>query len=193
MSHLLDQFRFPNPIQAFHHLYPLPDELCTLMAQKLQNYFLCRPGFFNGLSPSFTEKFQFTFFDNNCQFFAANYPMISFESVEAYKTRKKSELAIRKIQQQSRDLLPSISRGRYSRRFDLAEETLFRTEFSDFFNAEGIQSARALREYQCGDLDTTILDLRQTSVLEGLELVEKDKKYLLVVNPLWVIVFPESG
>jgi hypothetical protein len=169
-----------------------------MMAQKLLNYFLCGPGFFNSLSPSFTKEFHLTLFDNQCRYFAANYPLIDFESVETYMTRKKSELVIREIQQQSRDLLPSIAQGRYSRKFDLAGETLFRREFSDFYNAEGIQSARALREYQCGDVDTTDLDLRQTSVLEGLELMNKEKKYkdksyLLVVKPLWVIVFPESG
>lgn len=185
---------YNNVSKIFHSLYPLPEELTTVMSHKLLKYFQCSPGYFNSFPPPFTEELTLkTLRNEECRLFAAIYPVISFEPLEAYLTRKKTERLIRKVQRQSRNLLPLISQWRYSRKFDVAEESRLRTGFADTYGMEGIQSARALFEYECGDLDTKNLESRQTSVLEGLELANTNEKHLIVIKPMWLLVFPESS
>jgi len=164
------------------------------MSYKLLKYFQCNPGYFNSFSPPFTEELTLkTLHNKGFRIFAAIYPVISFEPLEAYLTRKTAERLIRKFQRQRRNLLPLISRWRYSRKFDVAEESRLRAEFADTYTVEGVQSARALFEYECGDLDTRDLESRQTSVLEGLDLTNTNEKHLLVIKPMWLLVFPESS
>src|SRR6266496_5140411 len=100
------------------------------MSHKLLKYFQCNSGYFNRFSPPFTEELTLKTIPNReFRFFAAVYPVISLDPLEAYLTRKTAERLIRKFQHQRRNLLPLISQWRYSKKFDVTEESRVPTEF----------------------------------------------------------------
>lgn len=180
----------------FQALYPLPEEQVKRMAHKLLHRFQGNNGYHNVLPDPFADSFTQKSYDGrgiqDFRYFAAMYPVIEFEFVA--ESRKTAEKFITSMQQQSRKNFPAISQWRYSRKFDLAEESNLRAEvFQGDTCPERIQSARALFEYACGDHDTLRLDARQTSLLEGREAGLANRKRLLVVDPLWLLIFPESG
>jgi hypothetical protein len=184
--------------QMFQALYPLPEEQVKRMAHKLLHRFQGNNGYHNVLPDPFADSFTQKSYDGrgvrDFRYFAAMYPVIEFEFVADYKSRKMTEKFITSMQQQNRKNFPTISQWRYSRKFDVAEESNLRTEvFQSDTCPERIQSARALFEYACGDHDTLKLDARQTSLLEGHEARPTNGKRLLVVDPLWLLIFPESG
>jgi hypothetical protein len=97
------------------------------------------------------------------------------------------------LQTQNRSDFPAITQPRYCRRFDFRDESTIRDSgFQRDNPPEGIQSARGLFEYASGDHDTTKLDKRQTllSMDQG---ENSHSKHMLVVDNLWLIIFPESG
>lgn len=105
-----------------------------------------------------------------------------------------SERSISSVQRHSRDEYPAIGQYRYCRKFDFAGESQLLVDVSqDEDVPEKIQSARGLFEYACGEFDTLSLDRQQTSILEGDDNRGSRRSHLLVVDPLWVLVFPESS
>ncbi|KUJ16671.1 uncharacterized protein LY89DRAFT_684771 [Mollisia scopiformis] len=183
--------------EMFHSLYPLPEEQAKLMAHKLLHRLQGNSGYFNALPNPYTDSFTQKTYDGRSvrafQYFAALYPVIEFQFVDDYNNRKATEKFITSIQKQDLKGFPTISQGRYSRKFDLAEESKFRsTVLHGDTCPERIQSARALFEYACGDHDTLKLDARQTSLLGDFEASISIEKRLIVVDPLWILIFPES-
>jgi len=147
----------------------------------------------NPFADSFTQKTNDGRNIRDFRYFAALYPVIEFEFAADYERRKTTERFIASMQRQNRKNFPAISQWRYSRKFDLAEESHLRaTVFQGDTCPERIQSARALFEYACGDHNTLKLDARQTSLLEDCEAKNTNGKRLLVVDPLWILIFPES-
>lgn len=186
-----------NIMQIFHALYPLPEEEVKLMSYTLLQRFQANSGYHNVFPDPFADSFVQKAHDfRDFRYLAAMYPVIDFEFVLDYEKRKKSERFVTFMQQQTlRDSkgIPSISQWRYSRKFDFAEESTLRTEpFQSDSCAERFQSARALFEYACGDHDTIGLDCRQISV-ERNESKTPRQTHLLVVDPLWLIIFPDAG
>lgn len=182
--------------EIFHALYPLPEEEAKLMSHTLLQRFQANDGYHNVFPDPFADSFvQKTHDFRDFRYLAAMYPVIDFEFVLDYERRKKSERFVTLMQQQTlRDSkgIPAISQWRYSRKFDFAEESTLRTEsFQGDSCAERIQSARALFEYACGDHDTIGLDCRQISA-EHNESRTHRQTHLLVVDPLWLIIFPDA-
>ena len=165
------------------------------MAHKLLHRFQGNNGYYNVLPTTFFDSFTHpSHTGHSVRYFAAMYPVIELEFVSDYENRKKTELFITSLQEQKRRNLPAISQARYARKFDLKEESILEAEVrKEDTCPERIQSARALFEYACGDHDTLALDARQTSLLEGSESGTRDGKHLLVVDPLWILIFPGSG
>jgi hypothetical protein len=167
------------------------------MAHTLLHRFQAHNGYHNVFPDPFADYFVQKAHDSRdyC-YLAAMYPVIDFEFVVDYEKRKISERFVTSMQRQTLSEskgIPLISRWRYSRKFDFAEESTLRTEsFQGESCPERIQSARALFEYACGDHDTIELDRRQVSVeFHGLKPLRRT--HLLVVDPLWLIVFPDAG
>ena len=182
--------------QIFHALYPLPEEQSKKMSRKILQHFQGTTGYYNTLPSPFADCFVQNSFDNRRQytFLAAIYPVIDFEFLKDYEQRKVSERSISSVQRHSRDEYPAIGRYRYCRKFDFAGESQPRVDSSqdeDF--PEKIQSARGLFEYAYGEFDTLSLDREQTSILEDNDNRGSRRSHLLVVDPLWVLIFPESG
>lgn len=183
--------------EIFHVLYPLPDEQAKLMSHTLLRHFQANDGYYNIFPDPFADSFvQKTHGGRKFRFLAAMYPVIDFEFVVEYEKRKKSERFVTFMQQQppgKRKDIPLISRWRYSRKFDFAEESTLRAEpFQSDNRPERIQSARALFEYSCGDHDTIKLDRRQVSALVSANHETSNRPHLLVVEPLWLIIFPDA-
>ncbi|KAL9619189.1 MAG: hypothetical protein Q9160_006198 [Pyrenula sp. 1 TL-2023] len=180
--------------EVFHGLYPLLEEEVKVMSSQLQNVFLGPQGYYNGLANPSTEKFEKQVYNGKrFRFLAAQYPVIEPEFTLEYERRKSSERCVSMIQRQSKQSFPAISQFKYARKFDLAEESLHQSYvFADQDSRHCMQSARGLFEYSCGELDTLGLDLQQISVIEH-ENREPRRKYLLQVDPLWLIVFPNSS
>ena len=151
-------------------------------------------GYFNAFSAPFADLFvQKSYNGQTYEYYAAMYPVIEFEYLGEYESRKRSERFISSIQQQKRQDFPKLSQWRYSRRFDFAKEGQFSADlFHGQVPPDRIQSGRALFEYESGDLDTLSLDARQTTVLEGRE-SNSYPLHVLVVDPLWLITFPRSS
>ena len=165
------------------------------MSHNVLQHFQGITGYYNTLPSPFTNSFvQSSFDDRNYTFLAAMYPIIDFEFLINYEHRKLSERSILSVQRHGSNGYPFIAQYRYCRKFDFPEENQLDvglSEDEDF--PERIQSARGLFEYACGDFDTLSLDRQQTSILE-----EHDKRgsrglQLLVVDPLWILVFPDSS
>ena len=149
-------------------------------------------GYFNAFSAPFADVFvQNSYNGQTHEYYAAMYPVIEFEHLGEYESRKRSERFISSIQRQKPQDFPKLSQWRYSRRFDFAEESQLALIHGQV-PPDRIQSGRALFEYQCGDLDTLSLDARQTTVLEGQE-PNSSPPRVLVVDPLWLITFPQSS
>ncbi|OCL02047.1 hypothetical protein AOQ84DRAFT_383087 [Glonium stellatum] len=183
--------------EIFHALYPLPEEQVKSMSHNLLRL-QGGDGFYNALPTPFTDFFVQKMYNrrDSCDFryLAAMYPIIDFELVVDYEKRKRMEKFIALMQQQNCKSFPAITQWRYSRKFDFAEESQLRAEpFQGDIYPERIQSARALFEYACGDNDTLKIDLQQTSLLEGAKLKVPQEKHLLVIDPLWLLVFPKSN
>ena len=165
------------------------------MSHTILQHFQGTTGYYNNLPSPFADSFvQNSFDDRKFTFLAAMYPIIDFEFLIDYEQRKVSERSISSAQRHGRNGYPAITQHRYCRKFDFAEESQLRVKlFQDEEFPEKIQSARGLFEYACGDSDTLSLDRQQTSILE-----EQDKRgskgsHLLVVDPLWILVFPDSS
>ena len=165
------------------------------MSHTILQHFQATTGYYNSLPSPFAESFvRNSFDDRKYTFLAAMYPIIDFEFLIKYEQRKLSERSILSVQHHGPSGYPVISQYRYCRKFDFPEENQLGVELSedeDF--QERLQSARGLFEYDGGDFDTLSLDRQQTSIL-----VEHDPKnsggpQLLVVDPLWILVFPDSG
>ena len=181
--------------QNFHSLYPLPEELSKIMAHDILQHFQGTTGYYNTFPSPFADYFVQNSIDNREHtFLAALYPIIDFEFLIDYEQRKVSERSVSSVQRHTRDDYPAIGQYRYCRKFDFAGESQLLVDLSqdeDF--PEKIQSARGLFEYACGEFDTVSLDRQQTSILEGNDNRGSRRSHLLVVDPLWVLVFPESG
>jgi hypothetical protein len=181
-------------MQMFHGLYPLPEEQAKRMAHNLQ-CFQGNNGYYNVLPSPFQTSFTPKSFDGqgipDFRYLGAMYPVIDFEFVADYEKRKRLERFITSMQHQNLKNFPAISQWRYSRKFDFTEE--IQEPSQGDIRPQRIQSARALFEYACGDHNTLELDFRQTLVLEGVESKVPNGKSLLVVDPLWLLVFPKSS
>lgn len=165
-----------------------------MLSLHLRNLLQGPLGYHNALAVPFTEDFHpQDFKGKRFSYFAALYPVINYEFMVDYENRKRFERVVPHLQCQDRGGFPVISQSRYSRKFDFTDESLFQSARQSSRDIpEGIQSARALFEYSCGDLDTLSLDRQQTSLLEEQQ-VEPGSHGLLQVDPLWLLIFPESG
>ena len=181
--------------QIFHALYPLPEEQSKIMSHNILQHFQGTTGYYNTLPSPFADFFVQKSFDNReYKFLAAIYPIIDFEFLIDYEQRKVSEKSVSSVQRHSCNDYPAIGQYRYCRKFDFAGESRLLVDLSqdeDF--PEQIQSARGLFEYAYGEFDTLSFDRQQTSILEGNDNRGSRGSHLLVVDPLWVLVFPESS
>ena len=166
-----------------------------LMAHKLHHRFRGNDGYYNVLPDPFADRvIQNLYGAKQVRYLAAMYPVVEFEFVADYESRKKTERFITSMQHENFKNFPSISQWKYSRKFDLAGDSHLQDQgFQGDKCPERFQSARALFEYACGHNDTLRLDARQTSLLEDFESKNNSSKHLLVVDPLWIIIFPESS
>jgi hypothetical protein len=167
------------------------------MAHTLLQRFQANNGYHNVFPDPFADYFVQKAHDSrDFGYLAAMYPVIDFEFVVDYEKRKKAERFVTFMQRQTLSEskgIPSISQWRYSRKFDFSDESTLRTEsFQGDSCPERIQSARALFEYACGDYDTIELDHHQVSV-EYSGSKSPRQTHLLVVDPLWLIIFPDTG
>ncbi|MCJ1384721.1 hypothetical protein MMC17_007839 [Xylographa soralifera] len=161
------------------------------MSHKLLSYFQGSRGHYNTSAVPFTELFRQRSYDGGeFAYFAALYPVVNFEFTTDYEARKRSERLVALMQVQDRTKYPKISQWKYSRRFDFADENHHRAASLD--RPEGIHSARGLFEYSCGELDTLRLDLRHAT-LADVNNPSSDSQSVLVVDPLWLLVFPKSS
>lgn len=165
------------------------------MSHTILQRFQGTTGYYNALPSPFTDSFvQKSFDDREYTFLAAIYPIIDFEFLEDYEQRKLSERSIFSVQRHTRNIYPAIAQHRYCRKFDSAGESQRRVDLSqDEDLPEKIQSARGLFEYACGEFDTLSLDRQQTSILEGNNKRGSGGSHLLVVDPLWILIFPDSS
>ena len=165
------------------------------MSHTILQHFKGMAGYYNTMPSPFAEAFvQTSFDDRKYIFLAAMYPIIDFDFLENYEQRKLSERSILSVQRHGPNGYPVIAENKYCRKFDFPEENQLSIELSedeDF--PERIQSARGLFEYACGDFDTLFLDRQQTSIMEGHDKRGSGGSQLLVVDPLWVLVFPFSS
>jgi hypothetical protein len=178
----------------FQGLYPLPEEEVKVISNQLLYHFQGPTGHYNGLASPFTEIFRRRLYDGKeLPFFAALYPVIDSEFVNDYERRKTSEKCVSLIQRQTIQACPAITQWRYSRSFDFAEEGQHQSDlFGGQDMCQSVQSARGLFEYSCGELDTLDLDRRQISLLDQGPSGAQGK-CLLQVDPLWLLVFPDSS
>ncbi|MCJ1397255.1 hypothetical protein MMC11_000447 [Xylographa trunciseda] len=179
--------------EIFQAIYPLPEEQVSIMSHKLLSYFQGSRGHYNTSAVPFTELFHQQSYDGEeFEYFAALYPVMNFEFSADYEARKRSERLAASMQEQDRTKYPKISQWKYSRRFDFADENHHRVaSVPDQDRSEGIHSARGLFEYSCGELDTLRLDLRQASLGDENNPAAGSQS-VLVVDPLWLLVFPRS-
>ena len=165
------------------------------MSHNILQHFQGTTGYYNTLANPFADSFVQNSLDNHeYTFLAAIYPIIDFEFLIDYEQRKVSERSVSSVQRHNRNDYPTIGQYRYCRKFDFAGESQLGGNLSqdeDF--PEKIHSARGLFEYACGEFDTLSLDRQQTSILEGHDNRGSRRSHLLVVDPLWVLVFPESS
>ena len=153
-------------------------------------------GYYNALSNPVIKQFVQTSYDKHDAFYVvAMYPVINFEHLAEYESRKSSELAVKAIQKHGSAGLPAIAQARYLRRFDFPSEINLACHDShlDEDGPERTQSARALYEYACGDVNTLPLDKKQICVLESGERYPSQPPLLLTIEPLWLIAFPSQG
>lgn len=163
------------------------------MSHRLFHRFQGPLGHYNGFAAPFTEYFrQQNYKGEKFCYFAALYPVINYDFEFDYESRKRSEKIVSVIQRQDTTAYPTISRWRYSRKFDATSEISLQPPSEQGFSSAGVQSARGLFEYSCGELDTLALDLRQASLLEESH-SDSSSRCLLQVDPMWLIVFPDSG
>ena len=165
------------------------------MSYNLLPCFRGTSGYYNSYATPFTKNIvQRSYTGQNIVYLAAVYPVINFELLDRYETRKIFERETIFMQRSGRAGFPAICQARYSRRFDFPEDIRLRAEGPDEGDrTERMQSSRALYEFACGDVDTLELDRRQTSVLEGLERDPSQQPDVLVVEPLWILAFPNEG
>lgn len=165
------------------------------MSHTVLQHFQGTTGYYNTLPSPFADSFvQNSFDDRKYTFLAAMYPIIDFEFLINYEQRKLSERSILSVQRHGPNGYPVIAQNKYCRKFDFPEENQLGVElFEDEDFPERIQSARGLFEYACGDFDTLSLDRQQTSILEKHDKRGSGGPQLLVVDPLWILVFPESS
>ena len=165
------------------------------MSYTLLPYFRGTAGYYNSLATPFTNHIsQRSYIGKDIAYLAAMYPVINLEFLKEYKARKVSERDISFMQRHGRTGFPAIAQARYSRRFDFPEEIQLRAEMP--YGGDGperVQSGRALFEFACGEVDTMGLDEHQTSILEGLERNLSRPAHILVVEPLWILAFPNEG
>ena len=165
------------------------------MSYNLLPYFRGTTGYYNSFASPFKKHIvQRSYTGQDIAYLAAVYPVINFELLDRYETRKVFERETLFMQRNGRAGFPAICQARYSRRFDFPEEIRLRAEGPDGGDqTERMQSSRALYEFACGEVDTLALDRRQTSVLEGLERDPSQQPDVLVVEPLWILAFPSEG
>ena len=163
------------------------------MSYKLVQHFQCGNGYYNSFATPFTKlHFQPSFNEEGFEVLTAMYPVIEFEVLDEYMKRKRTEKLISMIQGQNRASYPVISQWRYSRKFDFLDEIRSSVGSTGSKTCQAkIQSARALFESTCGDLDTLDLDQQQTSIQERSGFDTRPEPHLLVVDPMWLIVFPK--
>ena len=181
-------------LQMLHTLYPMPKDQSKNMAYRLLRWFQGNVGYYNTLATPFAESFvQVSHSGDEYQYLAAMYPIITIENAVDYEHRKTAERFLRSVQQKGPRDFPLITQARYSRRFDFQRESRLWSELSyNDVGPEAVQSGRALFEYSCGDLDTITLDLERTMDIES-ENEQTPLHQLILVEPLWTIVFPSSS
>lgn len=165
------------------------------MSHTILQHFQATTGYYNSLPSPFADSFvKVSFDDRKYTFLAAMYPIIDFEFLINYEQRKLSERSILSVQRHGSNGYPFIAQYRYCRKFDFPEENQLGVGFSEEEEfPERLQSARALYEYACGDFDTMSLDRQQTSILEEHDNKRSRKPHLLVVDPLWIVILPDSS
>ena len=185
----------PNVIpQIFQSLFSLHDEQFKIMSYDLLPYFCGAAGYYNSLASPFTNRIlQRSYAGMDITYLAALYPVVTFEYLDEYENRKISEREISSMQRHGGTGFPAIAHARYSRRFDFREEIALHGDDLYEHPPEGVQSGRALYEFVGGEVDTMALDKRQTSVLENLEREPRRKPHILVVEPIWILAFPNEG
>lgn len=164
------------------------------MSSTLFTRFQGPAGYYNGMASPFADSFlQHSYDGTTFHYLAALYPVIELEYVSAYRTRKRSEHFVSHIQRQKLQTYPAITQWRYARRFDFAEETQNRSgSYATPYYLQGMQSARGLFEYSCGDLDTVSLDLQQTSLVEEKHSKSNDP-CVLQIDSMWLLTFVKSS
>lgn len=165
------------------------------MSNNLLQHLQGKSGFYNALPTPFMESFSQKSYDGReFEIHASMYPVVNFEFLTEYENRKSTESSIRSMQRHGPAGYPAIAQSRYSRIFDFPGESQLGGHLSrDEDCPESVQSARALFEYACGDVDTLSLDRQQTSILENRDRSSARVPHLIVVDPLWIIVFPKSS
>ena len=181
--------------QIFQSLFQLPKEQFRIMSYNLLPCFRGNAGYYNSFATPFANDItQRSYAGEDITYLAAVYPVIDFEFLHEYKARKLSEREILYMQRNGRTGFPAITQARYSRRFDFPEEIQLQPRSS--FRGDGpevLQSGRALYEFACGAVNTVELDKHQTSVFEGLEQNPSRQPHIMVVEPLWILAFPNES
>ncbi|KAG8531227.1 uncharacterized protein KY384_004585 [Bacidia gigantensis] len=124
-------------------------------------------GFYNALpSPVITQFVQTSYDKNDILYVVAMYPVVNFEYLADYESRKMFEIATNSIQKYGPAGLPTIAQPRYLRRFDFPSETnLARHDFTfDEDGPERIQSARALYSLFGPETDMYSREWRKTTL-----------------------------
>ena len=185
----------PNVIpQIFQSLFSLHDEQFKIMSYNLLPYFRGTAGYYNSFASPFTDRIlQRSYAGMDITYLAALYPVVDFEYLDEYESRKISERDISSMQRHGGIGFPAIAQARYSRRFDFPRDITLHADDRHGNPPERVQSGRALYEFAGGEVDTMALDKRQTSVLESLERDARQKPYVLVVEPIWILAFPTEG
>ena len=181
--------------QIFQALFPVRDEQFKIMSYNLLPYFRGTAGYYNSFANPFTNRIlQRSYAGTDLTYLAALYPVVKFEYLDEYESRKISERDISSMQRHGSTGFPAIAQARYSRRFDFPEEVQLHTDdLHGGDRPERVQSSRALYEFAGGEVDTMALDKHQISVLENLERDPRPPAHILVVDPTWILAFPSEG